>query len=214
VETTLLATKLLVPRTPPGSVVRKRLTQKLRGVLDHRLALVSAPAGYGKSTILSQWIQESGAPAAWLSLEEGENDPTRFWDYPMGALETIFPDVGRKAISLLHSFQPVPADSMLTVLVNSIAALPRDFVLVLDDYHVPISETASHVRLLRLFPRGLEVNVVPSRQWLARTGIFWQRAARQEKGWQSQGPYVSQWPLDDSRLLSARPSPQAEVGDW
>ncbi len=140
-ETMLLATKLFIPQVSPSLVVRPRLMQQLQDVLNNRLTLVSAPAGFGKTTILSQWIQENRVPTTWLSLEEAENDPARFWDYFIGALRKLSPSIGEKALSLLHSSQPVPIESTLTVLVNDIADVQEDFVFVLDDYHVIESET-------------------------------------------------------------------------
>jgi LuxR family transcriptional regulator, maltose regulon positive regulatory protein len=144
VETTQLATKLFIPRVTPGLVVRSRLIQRLQGVLNNRFTLVSAPAGFGKTTLLSQWIQDSHVPTSWLSVEDAENDPVRFWDYFIGALQKISPSTGEKALSLLHSSPPIPIESTLNVLINDIITIPGDFVLVLDDYYLIHSEAVHH----------------------------------------------------------------------
>ena len=136
-ETTLLATKLFIPPAAPGLVARPRLLEKLKAALTSRLVLISAPAGFGKTTILSQWIHQAKPPipTAWLSLAETENDPTRFWEYFIAAVRTIRPAVGETAVSLLQASQPVPIESALTDLVNDLTTVQNDFVLVLDDYH-------------------------------------------------------------------------------
>ncbi len=134
-ETTLLATKLFIPRAAPGLVSRLRLIQKLQGILNHSLTLVSAPAGFGKTTLLSQWIQNSHITTTWLSLEDAENDPTRFWEYFIEAIRKISASTGEKVLRFLHSSQPIPIESTLNVLLNDITTMQEDFVLVLDDYY-------------------------------------------------------------------------------
>ncbi len=135
--TPFLATKLFIPPVTPGLVARPRLLQKLSGAFSTRLVLVSAPAGFGKTTVISEWIHSSRPPmpTAWLSLEDAENDPVRFWDYFTAALRTIHPSVGETFLSLQHSSEPVPVESALTTMINDLSAVLRDFVLVLDDYH-------------------------------------------------------------------------------
>ena len=117
-------------------VLRPRLIERLNEGLDHRLTLISAPAGFGKSTLLSEWVAGSERQAAWLSLEEGDNDPTRFLAYLVAALQTIAADIGEGVLSMLRSPQPPPTESILTALLNEVTTVPDDFVLVLDDYHV------------------------------------------------------------------------------
>jgi LuxR family transcriptional regulator, maltose regulon positive regulatory protein len=138
VDTPLLATKLFVPEIRPGTVARPRLMRRLDSALTNSLTLVSAPAGFGKTTVLSQWIVEDGAPkpVAWVQLDEGDNDPVRFWDYVIGGLRKLRPLSGQIASSMLHAPQPYPIESVLTVLINEISEAPDDFVLVLDDYHL------------------------------------------------------------------------------
>ena len=100
------------------------------------MTLISAPAGFGKTTLVSEWIAACGIPAAWLSLDEGDNDPARFLTYLVAALQTIPPKIGEGVLAALQSPQPPPIESILTTLLNEIATVPDNFVLVLDDYHV------------------------------------------------------------------------------
>jgi ATP/maltotriose-dependent transcriptional regulator MalT len=135
VESTLLSTKLFVPPVRAGLVTRPRLIEKLKAVLTNKLTLVSAPAGFGKTTVLTQWLQDNHISAAWLSLEEPENDHVRFWEYVICSLKTIHPAAGETSLSLLRSSQPAPFESVLTPLINDLSKASDDFVLVLDDYH-------------------------------------------------------------------------------
>jgi ATP/maltotriose-dependent transcriptional regulator MalT len=131
----ILATKLYIPRLRPNMVSRPRLLERLNDGLHGKLILVSAPAGFGKTTLLSEWLSCCERPGAWLSLDEGENDPTRFLTYLVAAVQTIAPDIGTGVLGLLQSPQP-PTEAILTALLNEIAAIPDNFILVLDDYHV------------------------------------------------------------------------------
>ena len=135
-STLILATKLFIPPPQPKVVLRPRLIERLNEGLRRRLTLISAPAGFGKTTLLSGWLAGCGQPAAWLSLDEGDNDPTRFLAYLVAALQTIAADIGEGVLGALQSPQPPPTGSTLTNLLNEIAAVEDDFVLVLDDYHV------------------------------------------------------------------------------
>jgi LuxR family transcriptional regulator, maltose regulon positive regulatory protein len=123
VETPLLATKLFVPGIRPGTVARPRLMRRLDSALTNSLTLVSAPAGFGKTTVLSQWIAEDGSPkpVAWVQLDEGDNDPVRFWDYFIGGIRKLRPLSGQIASSMLHAPQPYPIESVLTVLINEVS---------------------------------------------------------------------------------------------
>jgi LuxR family maltose regulon positive regulatory protein len=136
-ESPLLSTKLFIPPLRPGWVSRPRLLEKMRAVLNNSLSLVSAPAGFGKTTLVSAWIQYTRPPAhvAWLSLEEADNEPMRFWGYVIAALNTLYPSAGQSSLKLLHSSPSVPPESMLTVLINELSSIAEDFALVLDDYH-------------------------------------------------------------------------------
>src|SRR5919199_4977322 len=132
----LLATKLFVPPARAHRVRRPRLLDRLQGGLQGKLTLISAPAGFGKTTLTSAWVAGCERPAAWLSLDAGENDPTRFLAYLVAALQTIAPAIGAEVLGVLHSPQPPPPEAILTALLNEITTIPGQFVLVLDDYHV------------------------------------------------------------------------------
>ena len=135
-STPILATKLYVPPPQPKVVLRPRLIERLNEGLHRKLTLISAPAGFGKTTLVSEWVAGCERPAAWLSLDEGDNDPTRFLAYLVAALQTIAANIGEGVLGALQSPQPPPTESILTTLLNEIATVPDDFVLVLDDYHV------------------------------------------------------------------------------
>ncbi len=132
----LLTTKLYIPRPRPNLVHRPRLTGRLNAGLERQLTLISAPAGFGKTTLLSEWIPTSERCVAWVSLDQGDNDPVRFWAYFIAALQMLHPSIGELALALFRSPQPAPVLSVMTTLVNEIDAFPDVFALVLDDYHV------------------------------------------------------------------------------
>jgi LuxR family transcriptional regulator, maltose regulon positive regulatory protein len=134
----LLESKLQVPRRRRGLVARPRLIERLSLQAEPALTLVSAPAGFGKTTLLTAWLaagSAAGRPAAWLSLDKSDNDPVLFWTYVIGALQRAAPGVGQGALTLLESPQP-PMQAVLASLLNELSALPDDVVLVLDDFHV------------------------------------------------------------------------------
>lgn len=132
----ILATKLHIPSPRPQLVNRQRLTDQLNNGLHGKLTLVSAPAGFGKTTLVSGWIQTIGRPVAWLSLDAEDSDPLRFLTYFLASLQTIKPDIGAELAQLLQSPQPPSFKSLLTPLLNEIAHQPDSFLFVLDDYHV------------------------------------------------------------------------------
>ena len=137
----LLPTKLHVPRLRPSLVPRAHLVERLEQGADRALTLVSAPAGFGKTTLLAQWLMESEIPVAWLSLEAEDNDPTRFLSYLIAALQTLDAQVGTTALEMLHTPQPVPPETVLAVLTNDLMERGGGNVaLVLDDYHVITNE--------------------------------------------------------------------------
>jgi LuxR family maltose regulon positive regulatory protein len=134
----LLTTKLYVPPLRPDLVPRPRLLELMdEGLrLGRKMTLVSAPAGFGKTTLVAEWLQRAGQPHAWLSLDEGDNDPVLFFSYVSAALQQVDEAVGRTAQSMLGSPQLAPADSLVSALINDVATVSEPFVLVLDDYHV------------------------------------------------------------------------------
>lgn len=151
--TPTLATKLYIPPLRLKMVLRPRLITRLNAGLaaGHKLTLISAPAGFGKTTVVSEWVNSCARPVAWLSLDTGDNDPARFLTYLVAALQTMMPNLGAGLLALLQTPQPLqePAacEALLTSLLNEIATIPdnptcpgspgagRGFVLVLDDYH-------------------------------------------------------------------------------
>jgi LuxR family maltose regulon positive regulatory protein len=132
----LLSTKLFTPPARKNLVLRPRLIEQLNQGLDGKLTLISAPAGFGKTTLVSEWIASCGRPVAWLSLDEGDNEPARFLTYLIAALQTIASDIGAGVLPMLQSPQPPTSESILTSLLNEIVTIPDSFLLVLDDYHV------------------------------------------------------------------------------
>jgi LuxR family transcriptional regulator, maltose regulon positive regulatory protein len=134
----LLSTKLFIPSTRPELVSRPRLIERLNEGLRRTpgVTLISAPAGFGKTTLVSEWATGCGRPAAWLSLDEGDNDTSRFLAYLITALQSIAANIGQGMLTVLQAPQPPPIDSVLTTLLNEITTLPDHFILVLDDYHV------------------------------------------------------------------------------
>jgi LuxR family maltose regulon positive regulatory protein len=131
----ILAAKLFIPPLRADFVPRPRLMVSLQAGSLRRLTLLSAPAGFGKTTLLGEWVAECQLPVAWLSLDEGDNDPARFWSHFVAALQTVAPNIGEDALGALQSPQSPSIESILTSLLNEIAAIPNDFLLVLDDYH-------------------------------------------------------------------------------
>lgn len=152
----ILATKLYIPQPPPQVVFRPRLLERLdeglrqSGGFASKLTLIAAPSGFGKTTLVSAWGAMQKVPMAWLSLDEGDGDPTRFLTYLVSALRTlplsgvrgsnavegIEPKFGRGVLEALQAPQPPPTELILTALLNEIAVIPVNFVLVLDDYHL------------------------------------------------------------------------------
>ncbi len=137
-STPILATKLYIP--PPRSkiVLRPRLIERTNEGLHsgRKLTIISAPAGFGKTTLVSEWIASRKRPVAWLSLDEGDNDITRFLTYLIAALQTLVANIGEGLLGVLQSPQPPTTESILTTLINEITTIPDNFILVLDDYHI------------------------------------------------------------------------------
>ncbi|UCG26027.1 MAG: AAA family ATPase, partial [Chloroflexota bacterium] len=141
---TLLQTKLYIPPPRPSLVHRSRLTDHLNQGLapGNKLTLVSAPAGFGKTTLLGEWARNGDLQVAWVSLDKGDNDLTRFLTYVVAALQTIEPAVGDGPLALLQAPQPPTTEMILTALINEIAETLSDdpemrpLTIVLDDYHL------------------------------------------------------------------------------
>ena len=167
VPTALLETKLYVPRPRRGLVLRPRLSERLDRGTASKLMLVSAPAGFGKTTLLTEWLAAGPAApaderlAAWLSLDRGDNDPASFWAYVIAALRTVASGIGENALALLRAPQPPPVEAVLTALLNDLGAIAGDIVLVLDDYHVIDAPAVQDgmAFLLDHLPPGLHVAI-------------------------------------------------------
>jgi len=131
----LLATKLYIPGLRSSLVHRARLVERLNKGILRKLTLVSAPAGFGKTTLLGEWIDQTQLRVAWISLDNGDNDPVYFIKYLIAALQRIDPKVGETSLTLLQSPQQPPLDTVIINLIQEIDVIPDDFVLILDDYH-------------------------------------------------------------------------------
>jgi len=145
----LVSTKLQPSQARPKLVARSRLTAKLEREPSRKLTLISAPAGFGKTTLLVEWLRERAGGegwVAWLSLDEGDNDPVRFMSYLVVALRrTSEEEIGEGVLVALRSPEPPRIEAMIAALVNEIAALPRELTLVLDDYHLIDSQSVHGV---------------------------------------------------------------------
>ena len=188
----LLETKFYVPRARRDLVPRPRLAERLDRGSASKLTLVSAPAGFGKTTLLSEWLAAGpGAAAdrrrvAWLSLDRGDNNLASFWAYVIAALRTAAPGVGQDALAMLAAPGPQPTETVLTTLLNDLSAIAGDVVLVLDDYHVIDARDVQDgmAFLLDHVPAGLHVVIagradpaLPLARWRARGELVEIRAA-------------------------------------
>jgi LuxR family maltose regulon positive regulatory protein len=131
----LLATKLHIPPPCQILVLRPRLIEALLKSQTISLTIVSAPAGYGKTTLVSSWLRQTGTPSAWLSLDEGDNDPVRFLQYFISALQRIVPTIQPDLLGVLQAMQPDTFEVLLNLLINEVDRQAEPFVLVLDDFH-------------------------------------------------------------------------------
>ncbi len=168
IKTPLVMTKFAIPPLRPMVVARPQLLARMNGGLQGKLTLVSAPAGFGKTTLLGEWLStltpappgprggagagsprgrgEIGVRAAWLSLDQDDDDPTRFWRYVIAALQTMDSALGQAAQTALQSPQPPALETLVTALINDVVSLSGPLILVLDDYHL-IRSDAIHASL-------------------------------------------------------------------
>ena len=156
-KSSLLHSKFYSPPPRPNLIARPHLLHQLDEAIPegHKLTLISAPAGFGKTTILTTWHHKSGVPTAWLSLDEEDNDPARFLVYLVTALQAVAPEVGQTSLALLHTTQAISLKTVLTSLINDLTIIPHDFSLCLDDYHLIDSEEI-HNALIDLVERSTE----------------------------------------------------------
>ncbi len=156
----LIATKLYIPKLRPGVVVRQRLKERLDQGMYRKLSLISGSTGYGKTTLVSEWLSSCDRSAAWLSLDEGDNDVNRFLAYLIAALRMIAEHQPWVVSDLLQSLQPPPVSSIISVLINDLAKLAEPIILVLDDYHVIDSKSIHDAVSLLLGHMPPNVHVV------------------------------------------------------
>jgi LuxR family maltose regulon positive regulatory protein len=135
----LLSTKLALPRLRSPWVPRQRLLDRLDAGLEQKLTLISAPAGFGKTTLVTEWAYGM-KDVAWVSLDTGDNDPIRFWRYVLTACQAFGNGIGSSALTILHTSQEPSLEAMLTRLINDLVQLPDKKVLVLEDYHLITSQ--------------------------------------------------------------------------
>lgn len=139
----MLTTKLFIPSTRRDLVHRQRLINRLSQGMDGKLTLVSGPAGFGKTTLLSEWVGESNRPVCWISLDEGDNDPIQFVSFLIKGLQNISDGIGHGLVEMLYSSKPLESNTLITYLINQIADIQTPFSIILDDYHV-ITEPRIH----------------------------------------------------------------------
>jgi LuxR family maltose regulon positive regulatory protein len=217
-EEALLSTKLFVPPPCQTLVHRPRLTEALSKALSCGLTLVCAPAGYGKTTCVSSWLRQGEVPSAWLSLDEGDNDPIRFLQYLLTALQRIVPAIRPDLLGVLQGMRPAPFVALLNIVINEIAGRAAPFVLVLDDFHnihsQPILEMLAylleheppqlHVVLISRSDPPLPLSRLRVRSQLVDLRADQLRFTRQEIGlflYEASGLKLSP---DDAKALEAR----------
>ncbi|TME36030.1 MAG: helix-turn-helix transcriptional regulator, partial [Chloroflexi bacterium] len=128
ISSPLLETKLFIPRPRAGLVARPRLIERLNQASAGKLTLVSAPAGFGKTTLLAEWLataKPGKQRVAWLALDQSDNDPAFFWSYVIAALQTVQGDLGQSTLALLQSLQPLPVETMLARPLNEVGGLAQ-----------------------------------------------------------------------------------------
>lgn len=163
-DSTLIKTKYCIPRANPSTILRERMLEKLDHALERMLTLVVAPMGYGKTTAVYEWVEKSGLQAAWLSLDESDNDPIVFWKYICAAMEKILPGVANDVQYTFSSYQLMEANVPVNILIDRLAQHGGKVALVIDDLHTisnaQILKGISH--LLEYLPKNAHV-IITSR---------------------------------------------------
>lgn len=181
-----MTTKLYIPCPTRTGITRQRLIERLNAGMSCRLTLVSAPAGFGKTTLVSEWVASCKRPVVWLSLDEGDNDSACFLTYLVAALQTIVPKIGEGVLAILQSPQPPAIESLLTTLLNELTTISDNFILVLDDYHVIETQSLNQALtfLIEHLPPQLHLVIAtredppfPLARWRARGQLNELRAA-------------------------------------
>lgn len=170
-------TKLFVPPLRKGLVLRESLVERLNQGTEGKLSLISGPAGYGKTTLVSEWVSQLKCPVTWLTLDEGDNDWKRFTLYLIKAFQKIENAIGGEILELLHSALPLDEAGLITYLINQIAGIQRSFTIVLDDYHEISNPRIHEIMLLILEKQPQHMHLVistradppwPLARWRAR----------------------------------------------
>ncbi|MBK6281700.1 MAG: hypothetical protein IPF54_02650 [Draconibacterium sp.] len=141
----MLLTKLHIPPAGQNIVHRQELYKKLDTGLTRKLILISAPAGFGKTTVVSDWINQNKIPTAWFSLDKGDNDPAEFINYIISGIQNIHKEFGQSALKLLNSPNKPSVESIANLLINEILNINQNFLLVLDDFHLINSSDVSNL---------------------------------------------------------------------
>jgi LuxR family maltose regulon positive regulatory protein len=139
----LIPTKLAVPRPPAAPLVRSQAISRLDRAIQLPLTVVSAPAGYGKTSLLAQWIATARMPVAWVALDKGDDDPVRFWTYVLAALDTVVPGMLAQVLPILSQPERQLSEAALSTIVVALARAPDPTMLVLDDYHAVEQDNAA-----------------------------------------------------------------------
>src|SRR4030067_848556 len=183
----LITTKLYVPKPRNRLVSRPALLERLSEGLAGRLTLIAASSGYGKTTLMAEWCAERGNdyPLAWISLDEGDNDPVRFLSYVIAAFQNVQEGLGQD-VGAIFQGSPNPLDpAILSLLINELSGVPNDFALVLEDYHVIETHEIHHmmVFLLEHLPPQMHLVILtradppfPLARWRARGELLEIRA--------------------------------------
>ncbi len=154
-----LRSKITLPAIRSDLVPRQRLLAQMQTGMQHALTLVAAPAGFGKTTLVSTWAQQCGCPVSWVSLDTNDNDPVVFWTYVVTALQEMHPEIGRTALALLQSPQPTSLERILTALINELSTQAEDFALVLDDFHLIDSPAIADALTFLLEHRPMQMHL-------------------------------------------------------
>ena len=132
----LISTKLQAPKLVTDLVPRPQLIERLNSGLGKQITLVSAPAGYGKTTLLACWLQDISRPGCWITLDNNDNDLLRFLRYVVAAVRTIFPDAGEDVYKITRADYTPPSDYLAALLINDISDMQDSIVLGLDEFHL------------------------------------------------------------------------------
>src|SRR6266498_2148126 len=158
----ILHTKLMPPRLQSSAIQRDDLLSRLDNSLGKKLTVVAAPTGFGKTTLVSMWMASRDFASAWVTLDENDNDPSRFWTYVISALRTFDSAVGKSTLSALIALQPPSFQTLLTPLINDLAQMTQPCVLILEDFHSIASKeiSASFSFLIQNLPRSLHLVLI------------------------------------------------------